>query len=226
MKKILFSLFLTLVSTFVYAQKDVTKFLGIPVDGLKSEMIKKLQAKGYVYNREGDYLKGEFNGANVNIFIVTNNNKVWRIILADEFKTDETSVKIRFNNLVRQFEKNERYLTLRDSDYTIPANEDISYGISVKSKRYEACYFQAPNPADSLERFEKVTEYLKSQFTDEQLADTTTLMQDLIKLNAQVYFMELWQKKSVWFMISELYGKYFITMFYDNEWNHSDGEDL
>ncbi len=38
--------------------------------------------------------------------------------------------------------------------------------------------------------------------------------------------MELWRKKSVWFMISELYGKYFITMFYDNEWNHSDGEDL
>ena len=33
-------------------------------------------------------------------------------------------------------------------------------------------------------------------------------------------------KKSVWFMISEIYGKYYITMFYDNEYNRADGEDL
>ena len=34
------------------------------------------------------------------------------------------------------------------------------------------------------------------------------------------------EKKVVWFMISEHYGKYYISMFYDNEYNHSDGEDL
>ena len=31
------------------AQKDVTKFLGIPVDGTKAEMKKKLQEKGFVF---------------------------------------------------------------------------------------------------------------------------------------------------------------------------------
>ena len=38
------------ISTILYAQKDVTQFLGIPVDGSKSEMIQKLKAKGYRYN--------------------------------------------------------------------------------------------------------------------------------------------------------------------------------
>ena len=37
---------LLIVSTTVFAQKEVTKFLGIPVDGFKSEMIQKLKAKG------------------------------------------------------------------------------------------------------------------------------------------------------------------------------------
>ena len=34
-------------------------------------------------------------------------------------------------------------------------------------------------------------------------------------------------KKKVWFMINERsYGKYAIVMFYDNEYNQANGEDL
>ena len=32
--------------------------------------------------------------------------------------------------------------------------------------------------------------------------------------------------RSVWFMIHSEYGKYRIVMFYDNEYNHAQGEDL
>ena len=47
MKKILSLAVLLAFSLAMYAQKDVTKFLGIPVDGTKSEMIKKLKEKGF-----------------------------------------------------------------------------------------------------------------------------------------------------------------------------------
>lgn len=40
------------------------------------------------------------------------------------------------------------------------------------------------------------------------------------------YMIELYTNKPVWFMISDLYGKYYITMFYDNEYNRANGEDL
>ena len=33
-------------------------------------------------------------------------------------------------------------------------------------------------------------------------------------------------KRLVWFMISNYYGQYYITMFYDNEYNRSNGEEL
>lgn len=68
----MFLLLLLLASATVYAQKEVTKFLGIPVDGYKSEMIQKLKAKGYKYNSTTDCLEGEFNGIDVGIMVVTN----------------------------------------------------------------------------------------------------------------------------------------------------------
>ena len=43
MKKILSVAFLLMLSVALYAQKEVTKFLGIPVDGSKSSMIQKTE---------------------------------------------------------------------------------------------------------------------------------------------------------------------------------------
>jgi hypothetical protein len=80
LKKIIQIFILLILPIALYAQKDVTQFLDIPVDGFKPEMIKKLKSKGYTINQYSeDILEGEFNGTDVNIGIATNNNKVWRI---------------------------------------------------------------------------------------------------------------------------------------------------
>lgn len=39
-------------------------------------------------------------------------------------------------------------------------------------------------------------------------------------------FMEDGLKRSVWFKISEFNGRYYISMYYDNEYNRANGEDL
>ena len=49
MKRILLLLLLLTVSLAVYAQSNVTKFLGIPVEGTKSAMIQNLKTKGFVF---------------------------------------------------------------------------------------------------------------------------------------------------------------------------------
>ena len=94
--KSLFLLLLVFVSLGAIAQKDVTKFLGIPVDGTKSEMKNKLIAKGFTFNRQNDNLEGEFNGQQVQVFIGTNNNKVCRIMVCDANTCGEADIKIRF----------------------------------------------------------------------------------------------------------------------------------
>lgn len=51
------------------------------------------------------------------------------------------------------------------------------------------------------------------------------MKEELIKISFE-YIRELCSMKPVWFMISENLGKYYITMFYDNEYNRASGEDL
>ena len=227
MKNLLTVVMLFVFSTALYAQKDVTKFLGIPVDGTKTAMIQKLKAKGFTPSTwDKNILEGEFNGFDVNVHIVTNNNKVWRIMLADKITQDETGIKIRFNELCRQFENNKKYKSMTDKEQTIPDDEDLSYEMTVNNKRYEAVYYQQLEITDSIAFAKEVRSNLLSEYTEEQLANPS----DEIKpegLEATVlYLMDLCLKKTVWFKIAKHAGEYYITMYYDNEYNHADGEDL
>ncbi len=122
------------------AQKDITKFMGIPVDGSKTEMIQKLKAKGFVYDAQYDFLTGEFNGRDVTIHVATNNNKVYRIMVIDANGTSEGDIKRRFNRLCEQFDNNDKYFSV--GDFTIGEDVDISYEMLVKNKRFEAAYLQ------------------------------------------------------------------------------------
>ena len=99
MKKYLFTIVLVFVALNLFSQNDVTKFLGIPIDGTKAEMKAKLVEKGFtpIKERNTEYLKGEFNGTDVRVFIATNNNKVYRIMVCDENTLDEPNIRIRFN---------------------------------------------------------------------------------------------------------------------------------
>ena len=110
-------------------------------------MIQKLKAKGFTYDAQHDCMWGEFNGRDVLLAIVTNNNKVWRIMVMDARGTSsETEIRIRFNTLCRQFSKNDKYRPADlGGDFEISEDEDISYEITVQDKHYEATYWQLSN---------------------------------------------------------------------------------
>ena len=196
MRKFLTLLAMIAISASVFAQKEVTKFMGIPVDGSPTEMIKKLKAKGFktdegfmrnvkrgLLDWDGpEALTGYFNGEKVRVLLGVEQNKVWRIYLADKNSRDETQIKIRFNTLVRQFENNDKYVYFYEQ--TIADDEDISYQMTVNNKRYEAYFVQKGEDGT----------------VDE--------------------------KRMVWFMISQRSEGYYIAMFYDNEYNQADGSDL
>lgn len=152
MRKIYSIIVLLVASMTLFAQSDVTKFLGIPVDGSKPDMIRKLKEKGFVSSVYGDALEGEFNGQEVLVRIGTNNNKVYRIAVADKNLSNETNIRIRFNILCDQFANNPKYNPYSGNvnDYIIPENEDISYEMSVKNKRYQANFYQIPDPMKSV----------------------------------------------------------------------------
>lgn len=219
-----------MLSVIAYAQQNVTKFLGIPVDGSKAEMVCKLKEKGFQNVLTTDVLSGEFNGARVNVFVVTNNNKVCRVIVTDALDVDERSIQIRFNMLCRQFLNSSKYISLQDCNYTIPDDENISIEMGVHKKRYEAIFYQRAEVTDTIATREELQSIPLSMYREAegQWANPTEEIQSEIVKLPMDYDMESCLKRPVWFMISESDhpGRYYITMFYDNEYNRAHGEDL
>ena len=214
MKKFLCAIIALLCAATMQAQeeeKDVTKFLGIPVDGYKPAMIKKLKAKGFTRSTwDKDALEGEFNGTDVNVYIVTNNKKVWRIALIDKYTRDKREIKTRFNRLCEQFKNNPKYNDAFRGKQTIPDDEDLGYEIAVNNKCYKAYYYQLP---DSV--------------TMEQLLGLTEVGEEFLEFEKRKRLILGLGYKCVWFRISEKNdGEYRIVMYYDNEYNKADGEDL
>lgn len=137
MKRILLFFLLVTMSIAGFSQNTI-KFLGIPIDGTKKEMISKLEAKGYKYDYSLEMLKGEFNGKDVCISVQTVNNRVWRIALMDANSTNDANIKVRFNNLFDQFLGNGKY-TLEHGE-KLTDEDNISYEMTVHKKRYEASF--------------------------------------------------------------------------------------
>ena len=133
MKKI-YALIIGIICTCnVFAQNTI-KFLGIPIDGTKSEMVNHLKHKGFTYDNDIDGMIGEFNGNSVQIYIQTVNSKVWRLCIVEDVGLNEVNIKARYNRLYDQFLSNPKYYIL-DGDI-LDDEDDISYEMVVHDKRY------------------------------------------------------------------------------------------
>lgn len=79
---------------------------------------------------------------------------------------------------------------------------------------------------DSIAMANELKEILLQKYSEKELENPTEdIKTDITKMGVS-YAMDLISKKPVWFIISDFYGKYYITMFYDNEYNRANGEDL
>lgn len=233
MKKLLsFVIGILIMCSTVFGQSESTlKFLGIPVDGSKSEMIRTLKAKGFEYDSESDFLIGDFNGSDSHIGIVENHGKVYRVVVFDANICDAGEIRIRFNNLIHQFENsNGKYYYIVPNDM-IPEDEDIHYEILVNKKQYIAEFIYNPlygndELRDRLinEAVEESEEAIKNGKNIEFYSDKDNYDQ----LVSSVVGLKVIQmsKGSVWFKIFEHYGKYYIGLYYDNLLNKPNGEDL
>lgn len=209
----------------MYAQSNVTTFLGIPVDGSKKEVVKALKKKGFKKSKKDkDALQGVFNGSAVNVYVLETNGRVSRIAVLPLYGTTASEVRVQFNNLCGQFLNKDNYIAqdndlniLTYKDISISSKEDISYEMRVNNKRYEASFVQLPVPRDSL-----LQENNPNILSSVKIADRNG---NEVDIN---FILELtkYYNNSVWFMIDEQYGHFFIKLFYDNGNNRDTSEDL
>lgn len=212
----------------VSAQNDVTQFLGIPIDGTRSDLIGKIKKKGFKKTKFADetILTGRFNDTDVNIDVATNNGKAYRVIVWDVNPSNERMVRIRYNNLCYQFKNNDKYITQQDG--SIPNDEDISHEMKVNSKSYQSIFFQCPTEiGDSIIRKQTIEE-ITSRTLSGALRNISK--EERYKETERVY-IEKWSalcsNKRVWFTILEQENnKYVVAIYYENVYNQNNGKDL
>lgn len=220
MKRFFFILTLVIWSVTSFAQDNTLKFLGIPVDGTEANMIAQLKQKGFTYDATQKCLKGKFNGRQSHVFISTNYGRVDRIYVADADVMDEADIRVRFNNLISQMNNNSKYFAIGNDE--ISESEDISYEMMVHNKRYEASYSLVPQLT---EEDQKAILARVAAMKDELEGKEESEIQAAALIVAMKYAYEK-STGTVWFMISESYGRYYISMYYDNLKNRPNGEDL
>jgi len=125
-------------------EKDVTTFLGIPVDGEKNEMRQKLLDKGFTPGYIGgeEILLGEFNGKKVYLLLMANNdNKVYAVSVTETDKYTMPQIIKRYNNLIMEFRQTGRYFERFENKF-IPEDENIMYEMSVNGNKHYAFFYQ------------------------------------------------------------------------------------
>ena len=239
MRRIITILSLLFCSFLAFGQIDsngTIKFLGIPVDGNKEEMISKLKEKGFYYNSYFDELKGEFNGRDVNLYIRTNHGLVDRVCVVFP-SVDKRQVIQEYNTLLSQFQANEKYIELFTNS-KIPITENIAYEMNIRNKTYSSRFSYISPDLFTKEEAEKMRQTLASyqKMSLDEIQQSTQSLVDSIGNN--VHQADLDQTLSmlqkyqsvfigyVWFTIHEDGSQYQIVLYYDNLNNHPHGEDL
>ena len=242
MKRLLsFIIGILIMCSTVFGQSEGTlKFLGIPVDGSKSEVVDALKSKGFRYDSNSGFLVGDFNGRESHIGIVENHGKVYRVVVFDANTYDAGEIRIRFNNLIHQFENNDKYFYIFPNDI-IPEDEDIHYEINVNKKQYIAEFRYNPLYGNDELRDRLINEAVEEsklfleEKKDEKTIDGITYGEfysdkdnydQLISAQVSLKVIQMSKNSSVWFKIFEHYGKYYIGLYYDNLLNAPNGEDL
>lgn len=181
MKKHLAFAVMLLIASVCLAQRSVTKFMGVPVDGTKSEMVKKLETKGFVYDSSTDMLFGKYEGKDVYVTVHTKRKVVWKVGMSFVKSYDRNEAKNMFNEMCRQFERRMTgYVSLfGDRSQEIPEDEDIYYESLSRGKQYQAAYLQDGDDA-----------------------------------------------KFVWFVLDEHYGRFTLTIYFENSYNGTGEEDM
>ena len=205
----------------ILAQNNSTHFLGIPVDGPKSEMIEKIKDKGFTYYVAEDYFTGYYYGYPVYLFVQAERGVVNRIIVYDIPQRSEKDIKKRFNAICHGFEKNNRYASLNEKSVKIPKKENLHHEITVHKKKYIALYNQIRTTKEDSLAIQKALLEADTIIPINKKLQITSLSERRRRIHVKALrrvtaLCDGEHKRVVWFTISEKFNKYAMILVYDN----------
>lgn len=99
--------------------------------------------------------------------------------MAFPYKTEE-NIRIEFNRLLAQFNSIDKYIDLSRNE-EISDDEDISYEITVKNKRYEASFYYFDFDRDPIAFMDAMLDKFSEFFTAEQLSKLKAIIKKAVE---------------------------------------------
>ena len=222
-RAILLAVLSLMLSVYAFGKEETIRFLGIPVDGPKSEMIRKLQAKGYEYVSEEDFFMGFYMGDPVYLFLQVVNEKVSRVIVYDIEQRTEEEIKYRFNSIYGRFASNRRYERLGKKNRILSPEDKLAYEMKRHKYVHKAVFKQvrvdeadaeiAKTSAPAVGVRPVDMEQIKGDYRERRRRMHARAIGYVNRHTTESY------KSQVWFVISERFGKFGVVMLYDNVLN-------
>lgn len=155
MKRILLLLFVVLFICDCIAQREVTEFMGIPVDGPIHEMKANLLKKGFVPAETlgNNIMTGEFNGRNVMLSIYGHKGQTYSVNVMIHVSGVENA-KVLANLFYMQLSQSCKYLSAKGiKDSFIADDEGGDRNIFLNAKAYYETFYQVFTDSDDLSMF-------------------------------------------------------------------------
>ena len=121
--------------------ESALKFVGVPIDGTKEQMIEALEEKGFQKEPFNDSMAtGMFNGELVTLFLSTNHGIVDRVKVVYPRCNAANDTRVKYNMLLSRFNRNAKYVCVNTRP-EVPADENIYLKLQANTKEYDAVYF-------------------------------------------------------------------------------------
>ena len=244
MKKIVNIILFFLLSLNLFAQTSdhILRFLNIPIDGKRSDMITAIKKRGFEDDTYYPSYVGVFNKHLSLVNIETGKNgKVYRIFIVDYQPRSKKEVIKQYNKLVLQFKNSEKYIELNDNSL-IPDDENLYCEMQINKNNYDSYFFLKPSKASKKYNRQEDPQYLviEKSYIDILREQPVSSMINKSYHDSppsySSYYIPLKNSKPVlddyiakcdeigitgmvWFKIAEANGEFFICIYYDNLMN-------
>ena len=238
MRKLIITLLLTVLCSAAFAQESnngTLKFIGIPIDGPKEQLIEKIKAKGFRSSPYREGLLGQFNGQTVEVEVLDNHGTAYCVCVAFP-GTSAYMVRTEYNALLEQFLCNDKYLPVKSYE-KIPEDVDFSFGIAAFNEKYRPSFaYISPDifTKDEAKKLREAYAKLMTMPEEERNSEESLLLAFASDVNgwtpeeASAFTNKLptIRDGGVCFTIIPDSGEYQIGLFYYNLKNAPRGEDL
>ncbi len=168
MKKIITTALMTSLLLTANAQKSITTFMGITVDGSVKEMRQQLLKNGFQEADKG-IMKGQINGDGYFLFITADNEKVSQLALVEEKGTNDVRTIIdKYNRLIEEYREN-KYYTEYEHNNTIALESKNTCSNYIHSGWYYAEFFQV---CEQQEYSRRISLRISDEFGDYRIITT------------------------------------------------------